>query len=57
MGEAAPVNHGWVIVGAGIVMTCIDLGAMLGLSVFRAVSPTGSYPAWKRSRLAYQQGR
>ena len=26
--------YGWIIVGAGIVVTCIGLGAMLSLSVF-----------------------
>jgi hypothetical protein len=26
--------YGWIIAGAGIVVTCIGLGAMLSLSVF-----------------------
>src|SRR5947208_1143285 len=30
------VFYGWIIVGAGIVVTCIGLGAMLSLSVFLA---------------------
>ena len=29
-------NYGWVIVGVGIVVTCVGVGAMLALTVFLA---------------------
>jgi hypothetical protein len=27
-------NYGWVVVGAGAMMTCVGFGAMLSLAVF-----------------------
>ena len=30
------IFYGWVIVGVGIVVTCVGFGAMLSLSVFLA---------------------
>jgi hypothetical protein len=34
VGSAVKLFYGWIIVGAGIVVTCIGLGAMFSLSVF-----------------------
>jgi hypothetical protein len=29
--ETARFNYGWVIVGAGLIMTCVAMGAMFSL--------------------------
>src|SRR5437660_1815555 len=44
------VFYGWIIVGAGIVVTCIGLGAMLSLSVFRA--PMSAAMGWSRTGIS-----
>ena len=43
------VFYGWIIVGAGIVVTCIGLGAMLSLSVFLA--PMSAAMGWSRTGI------
>src|SRR5438477_897370 len=44
------VFYGWIIVGAGIVVTCIGLGAMLSLSVFLA--PMSAAMGWSRTGIS-----
>jgi MFS family permease len=38
--------YGWIIVGAGIIVTCIGVGAMLSLSVF--LQPMTEAMGWSR---------
>jgi MFS family permease len=42
--------YGWVIVGVGIVVTCIGFGAMLTLSIF--LQPMSEAMGWSRSGIA-----
>jgi MFS family permease len=42
--------YGWVIVGVGIVVTCIGFGAMLTLSIF--LQPMNEAMGWSRSGIA-----
>src|SRR5712664_1773610 len=42
--------YGWIIVGVGIVVTCIGLGAMLSLSVFLA--PMSAAMGWSRTGIS-----
>ena len=42
--------YGWVIVGAGIVITCVGFGAMLTLSVF--LQPMSEAMSWSRTGIA-----
>jgi MFS family permease len=42
--------YGWVIVGVGIVVTCIGLGAMLSLSVF--LRPMSDAMGWSRTGIS-----
>jgi MFS family permease len=42
--------YGWVIVGVGIVVTCIGLGAMLSLSVF--LQPMSEAMGWSRTGIS-----
>src|SRR6266404_3656903 len=44
------VFYGWIIVGAGIIVTCIGLGAMLSLSVFLA--PMSAAMGWSRTGIS-----
>jgi MFS family permease len=44
------IFYGWVIVAAGIVMTCIGLGAMLSLGVF--LQPMSEAMGWSRSGIS-----
>jgi len=44
------IFYGWVIVGAGIVVTCIGFGAMLSLSVF--LQPMASAMGWSRTGIS-----
>jgi MFS family permease len=44
------VFHGWVIVGAGIVITCTGFGAMLSLSVF--LQPIAEGMGWSRAGVS-----
>jgi MFS family permease len=44
------IFYGWVIVGAGIVVTCIGVGAMLALSVF--LQPVSEAMGWSRMGLS-----
>src|SRR2546428_5713660 len=42
--------YGWVIVGAGIVVTCVGFGAMAALSVF--LQPMAQAMGWSRTGIA-----
>jgi MFS family permease len=42
--------YGWVIVGAGIVVTCIGLGSMLALGVF--LQPMAAAMGWSRTGIS-----
>jgi MFS family permease len=42
--------YGWVIVGVGIVITCVGFGAMLTLSVF--LQPMAEAMGWSRTGIA-----
>jgi MFS family permease len=42
--------YGWVVVGAGIVVTCIGFGAMLSLSVF--LQPMSEAMGWSRTGIS-----
>src|SRR2546425_4448377 len=56
LASARPVSvlmklfYGWVIVGVGIVVTCVGFGAMLTLSVF--LQPMASAMGWSRTGIA-----
>ena len=42
--------YGWVIVGVGIAVTCIGVGAMLSLSVF--LQPMSDAMGWSRTGIS-----
>ncbi len=42
--------YGWVIVGAGIVVTCVGFGAMASLSIF--LQPIAQAMGWSRTGIA-----
>jgi MFS family permease len=44
------IFYGWVIVGVGIVVTCIGMGAMLSLSVF--LQPMEQAMGWSRTGIS-----
>ena len=43
-------SYGWVIVGVGIVVTCVGVGAMLALTVFLA--PMADAMGWSRTGIS-----
>ena len=44
------IFYGWFIVGAGIVVTCVGVGAMLALSVF--LQPVSEAMGWSRTGIS-----
>ncbi len=44
------IFYGWFVVGAGIVVTCIGMGAMLSLSVF--LQPMSEAMGWSRTGIS-----
>jgi MFS family permease len=42
--------YGWIIVGAGIVVTCVGFGAMLSLSIF--LQPMSEAMGWSRTGIS-----
>src|SRR5713101_6121665 len=46
----AKLFYGWVIVGAGIVVTCVGFGAMISLSIF--LQPLAQAMGWSRTGIA-----
>ena len=47
---AMKIFYGWVIVGVGIVVTCVGFGAMLSLSVF--LQPMSEAMGWSRTGIS-----
>jgi MFS family permease len=43
-------SYGWVIVGAGLVMTCVGIGAMMSLAVF--LQPISAATGWSRTAVS-----
>jgi MFS family permease len=50
MSKASSFNYGWVVVGAGALMTCISFGAILSLAVFLA--PISESMGWSRAGVS-----
>jgi MFS family permease len=50
MDSSRKVFYGWVIVGVGIVVTCVGMGAMLSLTVFLA--PMADAMGWSRTGIS-----
>jgi MFS family permease len=44
------LSYGWVVVGAGMLMTCIGIGAMLSLAVF--LVPIAQQTGWTHSGIS-----
>src|SRR5204862_5839893 len=44
------IFYGWVIVGTGIVVTCIGVGSMLSLSIF--LQPISEATGWSRTGVS-----
>ena len=44
------LSYGWVVVGAGMLMTCIAIGAMMSLAVF--LQPIAEETGWSRSGIS-----
>ena len=42
--------YGWVVVGAGMLMTCVGMGAMLSLGVF--LQPLAAETGWSRTGIS-----
>jgi MFS family permease len=42
--------YGWIIVGAGIVITCIGIGAMMSLGIF--LQPMSAATGWSRTSIS-----
>jgi MFS family permease len=45
------LSYGWVVVGAGMLMTCIAIGSMFSLSVF--LQPISLDTGWSRSGISF----
>jgi len=50
MDSSVKVFYGWVIVGVGIVVTCVGMGAMLSLTVF--LVPMADAMRWSRTGIS-----
>jgi MFS family permease len=44
------LSYGWVVVGAGMLMTCIGMGSMISLAVF--LQPIATETGWSRSGIS-----
>ena len=44
------LSYGWVVVGAGMFMTCLAMGSMLSLGVFLA--PLAADTGWSRTGIS-----
>lgn len=44
------LSYGWVVVGAGMLMTCIGIGSMFSLAVF--MQPIATETGWSRSGIS-----
>lgn len=50
MNKASSFNYGWVVVGAGALMTCVGFGTMLSLAVF--LQPISEAMGWSRAGIS-----
>ena len=50
MSKSRSFDYGWVVVGAGAMMTCVGFGAMLSLAVF--LQPISEAMGWSRSGVS-----
>src|SRR5258707_15349930 len=49
-GSAMKVFYGWIIVGAGIVITCLGMGTMMSLGIF--LQPMSAATGSSRTRIS-----
>src|SRR3954454_20301005 len=50
MSKPSGFNYGWVVVGAGALMTCVGFGSMLSLAVF--LQPISESMGWSRGGVS-----
>src|SRR5262249_60362959 len=50
MSKATRFDYGWVVVGAGALMTCVGFGSMLSLAVF--LQPISEAMGWSRAGVS-----
>jgi MFS family permease len=50
MNKASSFDYGWVVVGAGALMTCVGFGSMLSLAVF--LQPISETMGWSRAGVS-----
>src|SRR6516165_4094879 len=50
MSKASRFDYGWVVVGAGALMTCVGFGSMLSLAVF--LQPISEAMGWSRAGVS-----
>ena len=50
MSKPSGFNYGWVVVGAGALMTCVGFGSMLSLAVF--LQPISEAMGWSRAGVS-----
>jgi MFS family permease len=50
MSKPSGFNYGWIVVGAGALMTCIGMGAILSLAVF--LQPISESMGWSRAGVS-----
>jgi MFS family permease len=50
MQESSRFDYGWVVVGAGALMTCVGFGSMLSLAVF--LQPISEAMGWSRAGVS-----
>jgi len=50
MSKSAGFNYGWVVVGAGALMTCVGFGAMMSLAVF--LKPMSDATGWSLAGIS-----
>ena len=44
------IFYGWIIVGAGIVITCLGMGTMMSLGIF--LQPMSAATGWSRTSIS-----
>ena len=50
MSTSAHSSYGWIVVGAGALMTCVGFGTMLSLAVF--LQPISANTGWSVSGVS-----
>src|SRR3984893_2011423 len=48
--SAMKIFYGWIIVGAGIVITCLGMGTMMSLGIF--LQPMSAATGWSRTSVS-----